>query len=347
MLGRNPGIVTTQGQVLADLFAADGVEVISASSKMNRVWRLADIVASLIASRNKIDVCILEVYSGLYMVVADTASRICKLFGIKLIAVLHGGNLPDFAGRYPKWTRSVLSRADVLVSPSSFLSKEIGLDLPDIRVIPNVIDLERYRFKERNEVSPRLLWMRSFHPIYNPQMALRVLTEVLKSHPDASLVMAGVNKGLEPEIKEMASKLGIRDQVMFPGFLSQEDKVRAFAEADIFINTNRLDNMPVSVIEACAFGLPVVATNVGGISHLFSDGENALLVESDNVEEMAAAIERLLNAPELAEKLSRNGHALAERSSWRSVRRLWTDLFEELAGDRSVGNEPIADTVLS
>lgn len=347
LLGRNPGTVTTQGQVVADLFADEGVRVVSASSSKNRLKRLLEIAGSIIANRRNIDICVLEIYSELYMVLADIASRLCRLFNIKLISVLHGGKLPEFAKRYPRWTRSVLGRADVLVAPSSFLRKEMQNGEFDIRVIPNVLNLDRYTYIRRREIVPKLLWMRSFHPTYNPEMAVRVLAELDKSYPDATLVMAGVDKGLEKEIQELAVRLGMKDRIAFPGFLSHEEKARAFAKADIFINTNRVDNMPVSVVEACAFGLPIVATNVGGIPHLFSDGENALLVESDNAVEMAATVERLLNEPELAEKLSVNGRLLAEASSWESVRPMWMSLFEELAGDRNLGTEPVAEAALS
>ena len=106
-----------------------------------------------------------------------------------------------------------------------------------------------------------------------------------------------------------------------------EEKIREGSSADIFLNTNRIDNTPVSVIEAGAFGLPVVATNVGGIADLVSDGETALLVPDNDDEAMAAAVLRLLTSPNLAEKLSANGRALAERFSWENVRPQWESLF--------------------
>ena len=90
--------------------------------------------------------------------------------------------------------------------------------------------------------------------------------------------------------------------------------------ADIFINTNRIDNMPVAVLEAGATGLPVVATAVGGVPDLLVDGRDAVLVSDDDDAAMADAILRLLRDPELAGRLSRNGRLLASRSAWESVR---------------------------
>ncbi|HMJ09101.1 MAG TPA: glycosyltransferase family 4 protein, partial [Pyrinomonadaceae bacterium] len=267
------------------------------------------------------------VYSGLYMVLADTASRLCKLFGIRLIAVLHGGNLPEFVKRFPRWSCGVLGRADMITAPSGFLASKIGGEF-EIRVIPNVLDIGPYTFRLRKNICPKLIWMRSFHSLYNPHMALQVLECLQRSFPDASLVMAGVDKGMEPELKTTAAEKNLN--VRFPGFLSAEAKLKEFADADIYINTTRIDNMPVSVLEACAMGLPVVATNVGGIPYLLSDGENALLVENENAGQMAAAIERLLVDPELVETLSANGRILAERSGWPTVRGLWETAFADV-----------------
>ncbi len=334
MLGRNPGYVTSQGQIVADLFAASGYKVISVSSEISRIRRLTDIVQTMVRNAKKIDVLVLEVYSGLSMVMADTATLVCKSLGIPLIAVLHGGNLPAFTKRRRRWTTRVLKRADILVAPSSFLAKEMETFGFRVRVIPNVVEIETYPYKMRRQVAPKMIWMRSFHSIYNPQMALKVFSSIHKQKPEATLVMAGGDKGLESEIKEMAHKLNLQNAVRFPGFLDTRAKIKEFSEADIYLNTNRIDNMPVAVVEACAMGLPVVATNVGGLPHIISHGENGLLVPDEDVSEMVKAVNKLLDSPDLAEKFSRNGRRFAEQSAWGAVRPEWEKMFAEAVKKR-------------
>src|SRR5213078_1580899 len=141
-------------------------------------------------------------------ILADLASLAGKLFRIPAIFVLHGGNLPEFTKRHPLWIRRVLQRAEILVAPSTFLVGEIERFGFKVRVIPNVIDLTNYPYKLRRKISPKLFWMRSFHPIYNPQMALGTLAAVKRTDPGATLVMAGVDKGLENSIKDSAEKMG-------------------------------------------------------------------------------------------------------------------------------------------
>lgn len=161
-------------------------------------------------------------------------------------------------------------------------------------------------------------------------MAVMVLHSIRHSNLDASLVMAGLDKGLESEIKSKVSTLGLQKMVRFPGFLDHEAKIKEFSDADIYLNTNRIDNMPVAVIEACAMGLPVIATKVGGLPDLINDGINGLLISDDDVKGMADAVSSLLENPDLTELLSRNGRSLAEQSSWESVQISWNELFVEI-----------------
>lgn len=336
MLGRNRGYVTTQGQILADLLSKDGHTVISTSSRVNKLFRLLEIIWTIIKNRNRIDLLILGVYSGPYFIVAETASRLGRLFGIPMIFMLHGGNLPVFARRFPGWVERVFRRASILTAPSPFLAKGLSeLGLP-IRVVPNIVKVENYAFQLSESPQPRMIWMRSFHEIYNPQMALAAFRIIRDRHPEATLVMAGADKGLQPEIQNLAAEMGLKDSVRFPGFLNYDAKAREFAAADFFLNTNRVDNMPVSVVEACAVGLLVVATDVGGLSDLLTDGENGVLVADNDAAGMADAVERLLGDAVLSKKLSTNARLLAERSAWMLLlRHEWNALFEELLSEKA------------
>ena len=92
--------------------------------------------------------------------------------------------------------------------------------------------------------------------------------------------------------------------------------------------------MPVSLMEACAMGLPIVSTAVGGLPDLMADRQTALLVADNDDEGVVQAVEQLLADPDLTERLSRNGRRLAERSSWNQVRPQWEEIFLELQSMR-------------
>jgi L-malate glycosyltransferase len=120
--------------------------------------------------------------------------------------------------------------------------------------------------------------------------------------------------------------------VKFPGFLSREAKLKEGEAHDIYMNTNRTDNMPVSVLEMAAMGLPIVSTRVGGIDDLLDDGETALLVPNEDDRGMADAVVRLLGDEALAARLSSNARHLAHRSDWENIYPAWETLFSELMG---------------
>lgn len=341
MLGKNPGYITTQGQIVADLFAEDGCKVTCVSSKINKVSRLSEIIRTLIWNRRKFDIVLLEVYSGMNFIVANVVGLFCKLFKLPLIMVLHGGNLPQFIKKYPRWTKFAFNQADALVAPSSFLAEQIGKNDYKVQVISNVIDIGKYQFRERSKISPKLLWMRSFHPIYNPEMAIKVLKRLCQRGQDATLTMAGKDKGLESGLKKMAEDLGLSDRIRFVGFLDEEQKLKEFAEADVYINTNRIDNMPVSVVEARALGLPVVSTDVGGLPYLIEHKENGLLVPDDDFNSMVKSVESLIDHPELTQKISINGRKLAENAAWSKVQREWENLILKTIENKfAVRNKP-------
>ena len=330
MLGRNPGWVLTQGEILADLFTREGYPVRLTSTVPNRILRLADTVRSLVAWRREMDVVTLMVFSGAAFIVADVASWVVKQIDKPLVLWLHGGNLLNFAQRYPQWVRRVFRRGDELVSPSGYLAHFFRAWGFNVEVIPNVLAIEQYPYRLRRQLAPRLMWMRAFHPVYNPEMAVRVLAHVRKAAPEATLVIAGRDAGIQADVQRLVHKLGLDGAVRFPGYLDMAAKVREGNAADIFLNTNHVDNMPVSVVEACAMGLPVVATNVGGIPDLLTDGETGLLIPDDDDQAMAAAVLHLLHDPDLAARLSANGRRLAERSSWEQVQPQWENLFAEV-----------------
>ena len=243
---------------------------------------------------------------------------------------LHGGGMPEFMKQYPNWARRVLTRADAIIAPSPYLAKAVAPYGFTATVIPNVINLARYPYRHRQQLRPRLFWMRSFHDAWNPLMAVRVLARLREQVPDATLAMAGQDKGLQIEAQKLAEGLGIGAAVRFAGFLDMEGKIRESEQADIFINTNRIDNMPVAIVEACAMGMPVVATEVGGIPDLLTNGQTALLVPDEDDKQMVEAILALLDDPDLAGRLSANGRNLAEQSSWEQVKLKWEAIFQRI-----------------
>ncbi len=317
---------------LAERLAAEGWRVLCASRKRPKLFRLADMVLTAAKQHHEYAVAQVDVFSGPAFFWAEAACWTLRHLPKPYVLTLHGGNLPEFAARCPARVRRLLQSAKVVTAPSPYLQQRMEVYCPGIRVIPNAIDITIYPYRQRGPAHPKLIWLRSFHEIYNPVMAVKVLAALATKYPEVQLTMVGPDKGdgsLQQTQAEVAA-LGLQRHFCYLGRVPKWDVPKALSGPDIFLNTTNFDNTPVSVIEAIGCGLCVVSTNVGGIPNLLRHGKTALLVQPGNVQEMAAAVKRLVTEPSLAYQLSANGRILAESFDWELVLPRWLELFRHL-----------------
>lgn len=325
-LGRHEGWVTTQGEVLAGLLAERGHSALVSSTHIHPMARAGAHARDLLRWRGAVDLAVVSVFSGRAFTLSSESILLARSLRIPVVAWLHGGGLPTFATEHPRWVRRTLRAADAVVAPSPFLARWAAhLGVP-ARVIPNVLDLDAYRFRERDPVQARLLWMRTFLDAYDPSTAVRTLAELRARGIDATLTMAGQDKGLLQPTRDLVHRLELDDHVRFPGFVPGPDKADLFDRHDIFLNTNLVDNAPVTVLEAAASGLVVVSSDAGGVPDLLSDGVSARLVPAGSVEATADAVCDLLTDPGAARAMCTAARSVAARSDWPPVRDAWLDL---------------------
>lgn len=315
---------------LGDHLQSAGWNVITASKILTRPLRLMDMIFTILANRNKFAVSHIVVFSGPAFIWAETSCWILKLLRKTVIMSLHGGNLPEFARRWPRRVRHLLKSADVILTPSRYLLEQLSPYRSELRLLPNPLDLRAYDFQLRLKPRPALIWLRSFHQIYNPSLASNVVARLAVNIPDIHLTMVGPDKGdgSLQHTQQVAKDFGVIDMLSFPGKVEKEEVPNWLRQGDIFINTTNIDNTPISVLEAMACGLCVVSTNVGGIPYLLKDEEDALLVPANNPEAMAAAVRRILTEPDLAARLSQNARHKVEQFDWSIIFPQWEMLFE-------------------
>jgi L-malate glycosyltransferase len=318
----------TVGEELAARLAAAGWPVTWTSDQRPRLVRLIDMQRT-IWTRGPFAVAQVDVYSGAAFLWAEMAAWSLRRQRTPYLLTLHGGRLPAFARRWPWRVRRLLARARVVTTPSPYLSRAMTPYRADLRVVPNPLDLSAYRFALRRQPRPRLVWLRAFHHIYNPQLAPRVLARLVSAHPEARLTMAGPDKGdgSLAQTRRVAADLGVADRITYTGWVPKHGVPELLAGADVFLNTANADNAPVSVTEAMACGLCVVSTDAGGLPDLIKGGEDGLLVGRDDAEAMAAAVGRVLGDVDLAVRLSAGARLAAEARDWSSVLPAWQRLL--------------------
>jgi glycosyltransferase involved in cell wall biosynthesis len=325
-------------ELLAGRLSSAGWPVLTTSDKSARLSRLADMLITVWRRRREYAVAQLDVYSGPSFMWAESVCWLLGRLRKPFVLTLHGGNLPAFARRWPGRVRRLLNSASVVTTPSRYLQQALSAYRDGLLLLPNAIDLASYPFRLRSNAQPKLIWLRALHGIYNPCMAVRAIAELVREFPDIQLTMYGPDKGdgsLE-QVKSEVKRLGLEGRISLPGFVSKTQVPIVLNSGDIFLNTTNVDNTPVSVIEAMACGLCVVSTNAGGLPYLLDDEQDSLLVQADDPAAMATTVSRILREPALAERLSRNARAKAERFDWSVILPQWETLLIETAAARSV-----------
>ena len=322
--GFTPGVIETLGPLLE----SEGYKVSYAGTYKNQVIRLIEIILKVVFIGRKANYILIDTYSTSAFWFAYFAGSIARLFKVPYIPLLHGGDLPRRLAKSKRVCQRLFNHSYVNVAVSGYLKHEFEERGIKVTLIPNIINIKNYPFKLREKMRPRLLWVRSFHRQYNPNMAADVLIELINTHPEAKLCMVGPDKdGSMEEFRKNVAGKGLTDHVTITGMLSKQDWIDLSSDYDFFINTTNVDNTPVSVIEAMALGMCVISTNPGGVPYLLRNGYDSILVQQEDSDSMAERIASLIKSSESSSVISSNARKSAEGFDWESVRELWLSLL--------------------
>jgi glycosyltransferase involved in cell wall biosynthesis len=203
--------------------------------------------------------------------------------------------------------------------PSAFLQEVFTRFGMQAAIVPNIIDLARFHPRgARVAQSAHIVVARNLEPLYDNSTAIRAFQTVQAQWPAARLSIAGSGPQ-EAELRQLVTDLGLQACVHFTGRLDRDAMAALYRQADAMLNPSLADNMPNSVLESLASGVPVVSTNVGGVPYIVQDGVTALLVPPGDPQAMAAACLRLLGDVSLWTRLQQAGMAEVQRYTWSRV----------------------------
>ncbi|KAB2970377.1 glycosyltransferase family 4 protein [Zoogloea sp.] len=328
------GGMANQTRQLAELLAGEGaaVELVQVNAPYRPAWvgriqglrafaRLLPYLWSLWRAAGRADLLHVMANSGWsWHLFSAPAVWIGALRGKPVVVNYHGGEAEAFLARAAAWVRPSMARASVLVLPSGFLLDVFARFGMPGRIVPNVVDLLRFRpVGPVRAAAAHIVVARNLEEIYGINTALRAFALILAQRPEARLSVAGSGP-LEADLKALAERLGVAAQVRFTGRLDRDQMAALYQDADLSLNPSRVDNMPVSVLEALASGVPVVSTDVGGIPYLVRHEHTAMLVPRDEPEAMAAAALRVLGDTALVTRLREAGLEEVRRYSWQVVK---------------------------
>lgn len=262
------------------------------------------------------------------------AILVAGVFRKPVLLNYRSGEAPDHLQR-SRVARWALARVARNIVPSGFLRDVFAGFGIEADVIPNVVDLDRFRFRERSPLRPRLLSTRNFEDLYNIPCTLRALRIVQQRRPDATLTLVGDGAG-RAAAERLAMELGLHG-VTFAGRVPPDEIWRYYDAADIYLQTPDIDNMPGSVLEAYASGMAVVSTTAGGVPYILKHEREGLLTPCDDHEAAAAAVLRLLDTPPLARAVMAAGRAFAEHCTWERIRPRWVRAYRSVMARTPTG----------
>ena len=211
-----------------------------------------------------------------------------------------------------RWTVGLATHV-VAVSDrvAAYAAREFRIPADRLTTIRNGVDLDRFRpLRRRGLAAGHVIGCSArLHKENDHATLLRAFARVSRQRAEAELLLLGRGRE-EARLKALARELGISSNVRFVG--EQEDVAPYLQSMDVYVHPSAAAGMPVSVVEAMATGLPVVATSAGGTPEVVADGETGFLVAPGDPSALADAIARLLADPRLAEAFGRAGRARVE-----------------------------------
>jgi N-acetyl-alpha-D-glucosaminyl L-malate synthase BshA len=264
--------------------------------------------------------------------------------GIPCVTSLHGSdvyglNLPFLC----ELNKKVILDSDVCTANSRATAERAnrisGRD--DVRVIPMGVDTDFFstskdRRKEQNRRGGQektVLYAGRLIDVKGVDYLIRAFPSVLEKQSNARLLIVGSGPR-KADLVSASERLGLQDEVIFQDAVSQEELVRYYSMADVFVlpsvttDEGETEGLGVVLLEAMACGVPVIGSAIGGIPDIIKDGETGLLVQQKDPGDLAEKICRVLADKELSHRLGKKGHDFVkERFSWPSIAKSYLEAF--------------------
>ena len=239
-----------------------------------------------------------------------------------IINHIHGADFDDFyvnaSEKKRALIKTVYNKCSVLIALSSEWKNHLSQIVPAVKIII----IENYSILQKDALEQRLKRNCNYTVLFLGELGKRkgcydipaVLEQVVKEVPNVKFIIGGAGSETdELNIKKLFQEKGVADSVVFSGWVRGKEKDRLLREADVFFLPSYNEGMPMSVLDAMGYGLPVVSTNVGGIPKIVHDGENGYCCEAGDVNAFSRGIITLLKEKALRERSGLNSFDIVEK----------------------------------
>ena len=200
-----------------------------------------------------------------------------------------------------------------------------------IYIIPNGVEFEKIQEIQSSNLNeePDIFLVAGLIYIKGIDVLIKSIPIVNKSVDDLRVYIAGSGPQ-ENRLKTLIKRLGLEEHVKFLGFISENEKFQYYKTCKISVIPSRWDCQPTTLLEAMASGKPVVASRVGGIPDTVDDGKTGFLFESENVEDLANKIIKLLNDEQLIEEMGNASKEKSKEYDWRRIAEKTVEAYRDI-----------------
>ena len=251
---------------------------------------------------NEIEIVHVHGASGLSFWRKSLFINMAKLFKKKIVLHMHGGGFADFSKDHKKSVRNTLDKCDAVIALSEYWKDffEEEFDYHKVTVVKNVIAKPIFSKQDRKQFTLLFLGLIGFNKgIYD-------LLDVIDTHQEefrGDFILKVGGNGEVEKLQELIAKKGISDIVNYEGWVSGDKKADLLNGADVYVLPSYKEGLPISILEAMSYSLPVISTRVGGIPEIIINGKNGFLINPGDKEALYESIIKLKNSEELRIKM--------------------------------------------
>lgn len=225
-----------------------------------------------------------------------------RKYGIPYILTEHWGiyndtemfNYTSRSKTFQYYTKQIFSKAAKFISVSRFLAEGVNrlVVKKEYQVVPNVVNADLFYYKEKYASTPfRFIHVSNMVPLKNTEGILRAFRLFIDKGGSAGLIMVG---DASRAIRDLATGLALKDNILLKGEVSYTQVAAEMQESNCLILFSNIENSPCVIGEALCCGLPVIATNVGGVPELIGEN-NAVLIEPKDENALATAMQQMID----------------------------------------------------
>lgn len=257
---------------------------------------------------------------------------IAKWFDKKVVYHMHGGGFGDFSRKHPQAVRRLLEKCDVVIALSDYWKSffESELHFKNVVVVKNVI--------AEPVINPNKTTCFSllFLGLLGQNKGIYDLLDCLNEHKSVfsgKLKLFVGGNGEISKVTQIISKYGLSDIVSFEGWVSGDKKIELLNKVDAYILPSYHEGLPISILEAMSYSLPIISTNVGGIPEILKNGENGFIMSPGDKDAMYRAILELMNNEKLRMNMGKASYSKVQEHMPVFVERQLNDLYRSLLNE--------------